>query len=141
MLRVMIAQKAEGMFLLLCVDGSDNADRAASFISRLASCTNIRVTLLHVMTEKEVLELSKEEEERLAESRMKRAKSQLGEAAVEFTELVQIGEAEEVILEISNKHHAIVMGYKGHGWLESLIMGSVSEKVLRESKIPVILVP
>jgi nucleotide-binding universal stress UspA family protein len=132
------------MLILLCVDGSENSHRAASFVARLAACSNMRVTLLHVVPEKEAIDhLDDNQEVRRGaiEDRIEFAVNALDDAGVDYIESIQIGNPDEVIVEMSNKYDGIVMGYKGHGVIETLFMGSVTEKVMKDSKKPVILVP
>lgn len=132
------------MLMLLCVDGSENSDRASSYLARLAVCSNIKVTLLHVVTEKEAkdhLDDNQEVRRSAIEHRIEFAVNALDDAGVDYIESVQIGDPDEVIVEMSNKYDGIIMGYKGHGMIETLFMGSVTEKVMRDSKKPVILVP
>jgi len=132
------------MIMLLCVDGSENSNRAASYVARLASCANMRITLLYVVTEKKVIEHLDDDEEvkrSAVEHRIQYAVDKLEEANIDFQESIQIGDPQEVILEMSNKYDGIIMGYKGHGFIETLFMGNVTEKVMKDSKKPVILIP
>jgi nucleotide-binding universal stress UspA family protein len=132
------------MMMLLCVDGSENSDRAASFLARLAVCSNMKITLLHVVPEKEAIDhLDDNQEIRRSsiEHRIEFAVNALDDAGVDYIESVQIGDPDKVIVEMSNKYDGIIMGYKGHGMIETLFMGSVTEKVMRDSKKPVILIP
>ena len=134
----------EEMLMLLCVDGSENSDRATRYVAKLASCSRMKVTLLHVVPEKEAIEHlddSKEVKREAIKHRIQYAEDKLEDAGVEYTELVQIGNPSEVIVEMATKYDGVIMGYKGHGFIETMFMGSVTEKVMRDSKKPVILVP
>lgn len=134
----------EKMLMLLCVDGSENSKRASSFVSKMVGCANMRVTLLHVVPKKEAIEHlddNKEVRRVAVEHRIEFAVKALEEAGADYIELIQIGDPSEVIVEMSNKYDGIVMGYKGHGVIETIFMGSVTEKVMRDSQKPVILVP
>jgi len=57
--------------------------------------------------------------------------------------LVKEGDIGETILELARTLHAdsIVMGSHGRKWLEKIIMGSVTEKVLSQTSIPLIVIP
>lgn len=134
----------EKMLMLLCVDGSENSRRASSFVSKMAACANMRITLLHVVPEKEAIEHlddNKEVRRTAIEHRIEFSVRALEEVGADFTESIQIGDPSEVIIEMSNRYDGIIMGYKGHGVIETIFMGSVTEKVMRDSKKPVILVP
>ncbi len=53
------------------------------------------------------------------------------------------GHFSEIILETAHKNHfdVIVLGSKSKNWLQRTIEGSVTERVLKESKIPLFIVP
>ena len=57
--------------------------------------------------------------------------------------LVEEGEFAETILKTAKKQHSdiIVMGSHSKKWLENIIMGSITEKVLHETSIPLFIVP
>jgi len=57
--------------------------------------------------------------------------------------LVTEGDFAVSILEVANELHAdiIVMGSHSRKWLENIVMGSVAEKVLQLSNIPLFIVP
>ncbi|MFP4170817.1 MAG: universal stress protein [Methanomassiliicoccales archaeon] len=130
------------MNFLLCIDGSENADRAARYLGRLASWSDVKVTLTHIIDEREARKhLGDQEDRELAERRIQGAVEALDKAGVDYEKLIQIGDPAEVILEMGPNYDGIVMGYVGHGMLSTVIMGSVSEKVLNETKRPVTLVP
>jgi len=56
--------------------------------------------------------------------------------------IVQIGNPVEEILEETEKkgYDLVVMGAHGHGAIAGAVMGSVSRRVVRRCKIPVLLV-
>ncbi|MDA3952957.1 MAG: universal stress protein [Bacteroidales bacterium] len=68
-------------------------------------------------------------------------KDHLGDMAIKT--IVQEGDFAESIINVAKKQHAdiIVMGSHSKKWLENIIMGSVTEKVLQESTIPMFIVP
>jgi nucleotide-binding universal stress UspA family protein len=53
------------------------------------------------------------------------------------------GEFAESILKTAKKTHAdiIILGSHSRKWLENVLIGSVTEKVLRQSSIPLIIIP
>ncbi len=57
--------------------------------------------------------------------------------------MVKEGDFGETILEVATTLHAdlIVMGSHGRKWLKKIIMGSVTEKVLSQTSIPLIVIP
>ncbi len=57
--------------------------------------------------------------------------------------LVKEGDIAETILETAKNIHAelIIMGSHSQKWLENIIMGSVTETVLRHTKLPLLIIP
>jgi nucleotide-binding universal stress UspA family protein len=57
--------------------------------------------------------------------------------------LVEEGEYADSILKTAKGMHAdvIVMGSHSRKWLENIVMGSVTEKVLHHSSIPLFIIP
>lgn len=68
-------------------------------------------------------------------------KHNLGDTSIKL--LVKEGEFAETILKTahSQKTDIIVVGSHSHKWLENILLGSVSEKVLNHTLIPVLIVP
>lgn len=57
--------------------------------------------------------------------------------------IVKEGDYADTILETAKEVHAniIVLGSHSRKWLENIVMGSVTEKVLRNTSIPLLIVP
>lgn len=53
------------------------------------------------------------------------------------------GDFSEAILTTAKARHAdiIMMGSHSHNWIERVVLGSVTEQVLRDTKIPVLIIP
>ena len=68
-------------------------------------------------------------------------KKQLGDEAIQ-TKVVE-GDFAESILKAAKDLHVdlIVMGSHSRKWLENIVMGSVAEKVLRNSSLPLFIIP
>jgi nucleotide-binding universal stress UspA family protein len=58
-------------------------------------------------------------------------------------ELVPSNATADAILDAAHRHHAqlVCMGTRGQGALTRLVLGSVADRVLRRSEIPVVLAP
>ncbi|AMQ18588.1 universal stress protein [Thermococcus peptonophilus] len=75
------------------------------------------------------------------------AKKRLDEVAeklgVEFEKEVMVGTASQAIIgtALAKKATLIVIGKKGRSIIKELILGSTAERVIRDSKLPVLLVP
>lgn len=69
------------------------------------------------------------------------ARKHLGDENIKT--IIREGEVAEAILETADEVHAqvIVMGLHSQKWLEKLIMGSVTEKVLQNTSLPLFVIP
>lgn len=61
----------------------------------------------------------------------------------EISRAARVGKPAEVIAEFARRHECnlIVMGTHGHSRLEALVVGSVTQAVLTQSHVPVVVVP
>ena len=136
---------------LVPVDGSAAAHRAVRHIAALARLyPSMEAVLLNVQPEVEDWKvrrvLRKEEVEAIEESRggdvLQHDREVLNAAGVRFTPQVEIGPAAETIARVAREHgcDGIVMGTRGLGAVSSMMLGSVSSRVLHLSDLPVTLV-
>jgi nucleotide-binding universal stress UspA family protein len=72
---------------------------------------------------------------------LEKSKQHLGDKAIKI--LVKDGDVADSILAAAKKEHAdvIVVGSHSRKWLENIVMGSVAEKILRHSTVPIFIVP
>ena len=70
-----------------------------------------------------------------------KSKHHLGDKTIQT--LVKEGDFAEAILKTAKNLHVdiIVMGSHSRKWLENIVMGSVTEKVLRHTSIPLFIIP
>lgn len=141
--------------VLACIDFSPATDRVVATAVELARSTGSRLHLLHVaMPEPELAGYDRDP--RGAHTRAERADELLDEhhrlrelaegletQGLEVTPLVVMGSTIESILEEAERIDAgwIVVGSHGHGALHHLLVGSISEGLLRHTPRPVIVVP
>jgi len=137
--------------LLVPTDGSENALRAASYVADLARRgVAIEVVLLNVqrpVMSGEVgqvapIEIAEDKRALAAGSAVAKARTVLEARKIPVTVHEAIGNAAEEIARAAEELgcDGIVLGHRGLGMLKSLVMGSVSEHVLRLAKVPVTLV-
>ncbi len=136
--------------ILVPVDGSDGAGRAAAYAADLASACNCPITLLYVYHPDPnrvmgMVGLSRERIEEISQQAGAEAfaKARKGMAAVgvAIEEKVIWGEPREEILALADASDAmIVMGRRGLGQMKQLMVGSVSAGVVHASKRPVTIV-
>ena len=134
--------------ILLPVDGSEHALRAAEYSVKIATMMNARLLLLHCHRpfpvklgephfQKAIDKIMQQSAERLAPFR-----SLLDRKGTEYTELILEGPAGEKICEVARieKSEMIVMGSRGRSDLAGLFLGSVAHRVLHQAPCPVLIV-
>jgi nucleotide-binding universal stress UspA family protein len=134
------------------VDGSESSIRAARVGARLARALDAELCLFHVLTAVStelvgLASLPAEEIDRLRESAGRRAFDAVREAVAgdlppNLCEKTALGDPAEEIVRLSEAHpdSLLVMGRRGRSPMQNLVMGSVSEKVLRHAVTPVTVV-
>jgi nucleotide-binding universal stress UspA family protein len=134
--------------LLVPSDGSEHADRAVDLAGDIAGRYGARLTLLHVLSHdtagRRIAELKRYAESehlnltdaqlvrRAAGDLLERAEERARRAgAKDVTLVAEEGDPARVIAEHAELHKVdlIVMGRRGLGGLEGLLLGSVSHKV------------
>ena len=141
------------MNLLVALDLSDSSEKVLGEARRIAAGTAARLWLLHVAepdpdfvgweagpqsVRDGVAEAFRKEHQQI-----QAMADNLRDASVEATALLIQGPTVASILEQAAKVDAdmIVMGSHGHGAVHQLLVGSVSEGVLRDADCPVLIVP
>jgi nucleotide-binding universal stress UspA family protein len=147
-----ITQKVSAMYkLLIPVDGSANSERAVRHVVELAKVVGaVQANLLNVQPAViawEVKRFLREQEieamqTSLAEEATQAARAILDEAGISYHLHHAVGEVAETIAEFAEACgcNQIVMGSRGMGSLEGLLLGSISTKVLHLVSVPVTLV-
>ncbi|HMO52692.1 MAG TPA: universal stress protein [Kiritimatiellia bacterium] len=139
--------------ILVPVDFSDAGPDVMAAAVTMAKAFNASVLLLHVAPpEPEFLgydpgpqsvrdSVARQCHE--AHSRLQAAEKNFSDQGIAVTALLIQGYPVEKILHEAEKHHPflIVMGSHGHGALRNLLVGSVTEGVMRRATCPVLVVP
>lgn len=135
--------------ILVPVDGSENAIRASRFAMEMASAMDIGVRLFYVFPAASVevigiAGMSRADIDQAAQSAAQRAFDQtrqaLGDAMIDKVEQeTSIGDPAEEIIRFTEDDDKVlvVIGRRGLSRMRSLMLGSVSDKVLRHAKSPV----
>lgn len=148
--------------VIVAVDGSTDAARAAATAAILAQQMNCRLTLLYVFVAPgpdEFISLDNIsgallDPARLGPEAMETAKRKAGQKAfaaarqaigdldVEISEHVVTGRAVPEILRFveSGEPVILVIGRRGLGRIGEFLLGSVSDKLVRQARIPVLVV-
>ncbi|XOV89660.1 MAG: universal stress protein [Pseudomonadota bacterium] len=137
--------------ILVPFDGSEGARHAATTGSQLASQLGLPLKLAYVvpMTAESTMalaSLTKEEVQALhqnqADTVFSTAQESLGQAIAGADRVVRIGDAATEILDYlaDNPAALVIMGRRGLSPIKTLLMGSVSDKVMRHGGSAVMVV-
>ena len=136
--------------IVIATDGSENTQRAISYGIEIAKLSGATVHALYVVNtpstisenwtagKETIYEIMRNDGEKVV-SKVKK----IGEASgVEVKEVVLDGHPSNEIIDFAENNNIdlIVMGTLGKTGLERFLIGSVAEKVVRGSKVPVMVV-
>ncbi len=148
--------------VLIALDYDPTAQKVAEVGYSLSSVMNAEVILLHVINDSNnysstdhitimgfggYLDTSQDQLANLESLKklslhfLDKTKKHLGDKNIQ-THVVE-GNVAEAIIKASKDLHAdiLIIGSHSHKWLESIIMGSVAEKVLHLTTIPLLIIP
>ncbi|MEX1208600.1 MAG: universal stress protein [Acidimicrobiia bacterium] len=139
--------------IIVGVDGSDQSLRAASVAASLARSVGARIHLVTVVRPPEgwwgvvgspppadALAASMADAQR---SVLDRTLDRLDHEGVEVTSAEEIGDPASALTALADEMSAdlLVVGRRGAGVVERLILGSVADRVAHDSPCPVLIVP
>ena len=148
--------------VLIALDYDPTAKKVAETGFSLSKSMGAEVMLLHVITDPvyyasrefspivwpgDYAEISSkqlnsiESLKKASQDFLDKFKHHLGDKAIKT--VIEEGDYAECILKAAKDLHAdvIVLGSHSHRWLENIVMGSVTEKVLHHATIPLFIVP
>ena len=137
------------MKILLAVDGSDNAIKAAKWVDghEHLFAPGLNVVLFHAdpgLISPVERKLGKHETARYyagnAEYAFHSSRKVLQRAGVDFRELFEKGDPPETIAHAAKRERCdlVVMGSRGQGAIRQALLGSVVAKVIARSAVPVL---
>ena len=134
--------------VLVPTDGSECSLHAAEHAVYLAKECGAKLYALNVVNADLAFHAgihyaeSKAEMEKTGEEAVRRIKSLCDENGVACEEMIVEGQPKEAIVEVADKIRAdcIVIGSIGMSALERVLIGSVSDSVLRHARCPVLMV-
>jgi nucleotide-binding universal stress UspA family protein len=136
--------------LLVPVDGSENSVRALEAAIFLSKKIDAHVTVMHVMEKPPTVYIhpQKELEELLqnyrreAEQILEKCEEIGNRNGVELKKVIVEGNVASKIIKFAEKEvfDMIVMGHRGSGRFKEMVLGSVSQKVLNQSKRSVLII-
>ncbi len=135
--------------ILVAHDGSKSSDKALKKAVELANNFNASLTVLSVIPELYLTEISGADRNRIFEAlsketteAMEKIRKSLSGKSMEIKTLIRQGDPAEKILETAQKMKAdlIVTGSHGRHGTKKFLIGSVSSKIVDYSKCPVLVV-
>ena len=133
--------------ILVGIDGSEDAIRAAKMAVKVARVLNSTLTLAMIEnTDDYALTVERESllkaKEVLMWNVLEAAKNEIAEEDVEIDTMISVGNPALKLAEIArNGYEMVVVSKKGLGATKSLFMGSVSVRLAQHSIVPVLVVP
>lgn len=139
------------MKILIAVDGSPVSRRAVQHAIRLSkqlarpgvlTLFNADMPLLQAAAVKLGADAVREYHADNGQHAIRDARALLKRAKLPFRELLVVADPAEAIVREAKagKHDLVVMGTRGRGALEGLLLGSVARKVIAQSSVPVTVV-
>lgn len=148
--------------VLIALDYDTSAQKVANLGFEIANSMQAEITLMHVLAdvnyysstafspiigfmgfnETDIASFAKEDGLKDATTNyLSKVKQKLGDEKIKI--VIREGDFSNEILEEAQKLHAdfIVMGSHSRSWLNDILMGSVVEKVFKNTQIPLIIVP
>lgn len=134
--------------ILLAVDGSTHAERAAEVAAEMARCGKSQLTVV-VAYDRVPAYLGEPNLQAAitariseAEAILEKALSIIGDVGTPVKTTILEGQPAEAILNVAETRQAdlIVMGSRGLGQLAGLLLGSQSQKVVSHATCPVLIV-
>jgi nucleotide-binding universal stress UspA family protein len=136
--------------ILYVTDFSETAQRAFSHLEKMVELGARRVSLLHVQDQTKLANIEKHLPKLLQEfnaidtRRLEELKSTLMEKGADEVDVLLIhGLPVTEILKVSRQedYSLILMGSQGRGYVKESFLGSVSNNVVRQASLPVLLIP
>lgn len=132
---------------LVAVDGSESAKKAFDKSLQLARKCNATIDLAHVIKcelggdSSEVFDLI-EGIKRKAEKMLEPYRTEASKLGVPLNTKVVQGDPAQIIIHLAKEsnYDLIIMGSRGRGPLQELLLGSVSLKVLHHASSPVLII-
>jgi len=138
--------------ILIAIDYDGTAAKIAKAGQALATAMNAEVVLLHVISELPVyyssymfipdFQIDVLEDLKISTQHfLDKTKKQMGDNHIET--VLKEGDISDAILNTANEMgvDVIVMGTHGRKWLDSILMGSQVEAVMKKTTIPLLVIP
>lgn len=128
------------MSILLAYDGKSDTEAAMDYAVRLSIGLEEPLYVLTVVSKDQ---MDPEDMDPAVREYMEAAQQKIMERGVDVHTIIEVGKPDDVILEVAIKFQcdAIVVGRPDRSRFDRMVMGSVSQNLVENSKCPVIIVP
>jgi nucleotide-binding universal stress UspA family protein len=133
--------------ILVPIDGSKNSFKALTKAIYLAKNCGASITALYVLrvaydNPNLVYVPQTQNELKKVEKFLTTAKNQVTKNSISFKKKILFGHEAKRIIDFAQKQRfdLVVMGARGHGVIKQMLLGSVSNTVVHNSKVPVLIV-
>ena len=134
--------------ILVPVDGSENALRAVRYALSLAEPLGVRIRLFYVFPVSSVeiigmAGMSRDDVDHAAQAAAQHVfdevHAQIGDVSVPVSDDTSVGDPAEEIIRCTedDTNLMVILGRRGLSTMQKLLLGSVSEKVVRHARCPV----
>ena len=137
--------------IVVATDGSKFSEEALKYAANLARETKAKLTVVHVVNVQGYIEVMwhdmkkkyVEDAERIMAELKERCNNAVDLSDIEVDFVVKEGIPYKRIVETAKEKEAdvIILGSHGHSALEKILLGSVAERVIGISPVPVMVVP
>lgn len=143
--------------ILLTTDGSKNSEVAIKHALQIASDENAELVILHVVDRKHLTNIQEEHYGKIDtieeyskvvldefEKVVQKVEAEMGEhSKVKIRKLALGGKPCDVIIKVCEKENIdmVVISNSGKDKLERFLLGSVTERIIRDSPVPVFVIP
>jgi nucleotide-binding universal stress UspA family protein len=134
--------------ILAPVDGSPNSHKSLKYAVDLAKKYEANITIIHVaerpiygyLSEEYVVSENLDQIKKDSEKLLLERKTEVMNEGLKVDAILTDGDPGQEILKTSEGYDLIVMGSRGLGLTKSLLLGSVSNKILHHADKPVLIV-
>lgn len=128
------------MNVLLATDGRQHSEKAVSYAFNYAGLQKAHLYVVFVVSPK--AEEDKDKLIQFGRNELEKLKAEAGKKGVQITTLLEAGNPYETIIRTSERMNAdaIIVGTSGKTAIDRVLIGSVSEYVVRNAKCTVIVV-
>lgn len=132
------------MKIMVCHDGSENAQQALEEALKIFKCNNPEIILVTVVEgPADASSVNEELYEKMIQERhdfLKKASDSIAAHGFDVDAIMAVGDARTMLLETATqkKPEIVVIGKRGQGVIKEMVLGSVSAYLIHHVKCPVL---